>query len=69
MLKTLRLSDNRLTSLPEEMGQLLKLEAVFLAGNQLVTLPHSMAKVVNSCIKLNTKLGTFQQFQSASPHS
>jgi hypothetical protein len=37
------LTDNRLQSLPESMGQLAHLQKVMLAGNQLHALPESMA--------------------------
>lgn len=56
-LKTLSLVGNRLTALPDSIGELSELEALLLGGNLLQTLPHSIGNLKKlrflSCYKNN----------------
>ena len=47
MLKTLKIDENRLTLLPPEIGNLLKLETLIVAGNLLTYLPEQLASLKN----------------------
>ena len=46
-LRWLTLTDNRITLLPDTIGNCIQLEKLLLAGNQLTTLPNSIERLTN----------------------
>ena len=57
MLKTLKIDENRLALLPPEIGNLVKLETLIVAGNLLTYLPETLARDgVNVLIRISQLL-------------
>ena len=53
-LITLSISDNQLTTLPQEIGNLSELKNLYISKNELTVLPKELFKLTNSAFFLSS---------------